>query len=205
MNKLALEDRIAALENQAGMGREPVAKPLPRQTIATEIDELEQKINAMSYMDEDDMTYMDDMDDMEEVAMDDIEIYSPMVDEATVVDEIGEVVEPAMDADEEAYCGDYGMNASETRPGVEDRITQDYLSDVQGEEHGEELATDGSMLDAAPTGYKASEEYVSHLKSASARLDRVANYLQKHGRVELATRIDRIADVIDSNINGRVQ
>jgi hypothetical protein len=38
------------------------------------------------------------------------------------------------------------------------------------------------------------------LKSASARLDKVAEYLEKNGRRELAFRIDKIADAIDAKV-----
>ena len=220
MSREALEKRVAALERQLGSGGKPVAKS-SRSALATEIAELERRLDAMSYMDDDlDMdegeSFMDE-EDMEEVGMDDLEVEPALVDEATVVDEVGDVIEPAMngvddfdtdideelDEDLEVYCRASDKNASLTKPGVEDRISQDYLSEVEDEAHGEELATDKSMLDAAPTRYSASEEYVSRLKRASARLDRVANYLEKHGRIELAKRIDEIADAIDARINRR--
>jgi hypothetical protein len=78
--------------------------------------------------------------------------------------------------------------------GVEEEITQDYLTEVEDLEHGTELATDDSMLDAAPTGY------VAKMRSASARLDAVANYLEKTGRKQMAHQIDKIADAIDQKI-----
>jgi len=241
MSRMALEKRVAMLERKLGSRRQPVAKRSPRQTLAAEIDELERRLNAVSYMDDMGIDDMGMEEDIMELGMDDLEA-APLVDEATVVDEVGDIVEPAVDEgidefgisymdddaglndginmgeelmmdepmmeedimeEEEVYCGDFA--ASETSPGVEDRITQDYLSDVQGERHGEELATDDSILDAAPTAYKASEEYVSHLQRASARLDKVASYLEKEGRIELAERIDRIADAIDARINRRAQ
>jgi len=84
--------------------------------------------------------------------------------------------------------------ASEDKPGIEDEITQDYLNDVVEERGKEGLATEPSMLDAAPTGY------VARLKSASARLDRVATHLEKQGRKKMAYRVDTIADAIDARI-----
>jgi hypothetical protein len=78
--------------------------------------------------------------------------------------------------------------------GVEEQITQKSLTEVEDLEHGTELTTDDSMLDAAPTGY------VARLKSASARLDAVAEYLEKSGRTAMALRIDRIADSIDARV-----
>ena len=213
MSRDVLEKRVAMLEKKLGARRKPVAKPSARQTLAAEITELERRLNAMSYMDEDELAEEDvdigiDTAYMDELGLDDLEAEPVMMDEATVIDEVGDVVEPAMDDDmdeleDEAFCGEYGMRGSETKPGVEDRITQDYLSDVEGEEHGEELTTDPSMLDTASTDYRASAEYVSRLKKASARLDKVASYLEKNGRIELAKRIDAIADAIDARINRR--
>lgn len=78
--------------------------------------------------------------------------------------------------------------------GVEEEITQKYLTEVEDLEHGTELATNDSTLDAAPTGY------VARLKSASARLDVVAGYLEKSGRTAMALRIDKIADSIDARV-----
>jgi hypothetical protein len=78
--------------------------------------------------------------------------------------------------------------------GVEEEITQKYLTEVEDLEHGTELATNDSTLDAAPTGY------VARLKSASARLDVVAEYLEKSGRTAMALRIDKIADSIDARV-----
>ena len=78
--------------------------------------------------------------------------------------------------------------------GVEEQITQKYLTEVEDLEHGTELATGDSMLDVAPT------EYVARLKNASSRLDRVAEYLEKTGRQQMALRIDQIADAIDQRV-----
>lgn len=89
--------------------------------------------------------------------------------------------------------------ASEVDPsGVEEKITQDRFSEVERIQHGEELTTGPSMGAVAPTR----SEYVTRMKSASARLDKVADYLEKHGRRELAFRIDKIADAIDVRIKG---
>jgi hypothetical protein len=78
--------------------------------------------------------------------------------------------------------------------GIEESITQDYLTEVEDLAHGEELTTGDSVLDVAPTGYTA------RLKNASARLDKVASYLEKTGRTEMALRIDKIADAVDARI-----
>lgn len=78
--------------------------------------------------------------------------------------------------------------------GIEEQITQDYLTEVEDLAHGEELTTGDSVLDVAPT------EFVARLKNASARLDRVASYLEQTGRTAEAMRIDKIADAVDARI-----
>ncbi len=84
--------------------------------------------------------------------------------------------------------------ASEVDPnGVEEEITQDRFKAVE-DLRDADLSTEDSMLDAAPTGY------VARLRSASARLDRVAEYLEKHGKKAMAFRVDKIADAIDARI-----
>lgn len=78
--------------------------------------------------------------------------------------------------------------------GVEEQITQKRFTEVEDLEHGTELATGDSALDVAPT------EYVARLKSASERLDAVANYLEATGRTAMALRIDKIANAIDARV-----
>ncbi len=88
--------------------------------------------------------------------------------------------------------------------GIEEQITQDKFTEVEGERHGEELATDDSMLAVGrQVGHSAvaSEDYVARLMKASDRLDRVASYLEKNGRRSLAFKVDRIADAVDARIN----
>ena len=80
------------------------------------------------------------------------------------------------------------------KSGVEEQITQKKFTEVEKLEHGKELATEPTTLDAAPT------EYVARLMNASVRLDAVAEYLEKTGRSQMALRIDRIADAIDVRI-----
>lgn len=76
--------------------------------------------------------------------------------------------------------------------GVEEKITQKSLTEVVDLRDKGGLATEDSMLDAAPT------KYAARLRSASSRLDAVANYLEKTGRTAQALRIDKIADAIDA-------
>jgi hypothetical protein len=137
---------------------------------------------------------MDEDLDLDEVDMDeDLDLDEVGMDEVGM-DEVG--MDEDLDLDEDFCTGP--KFGSETKPGVEDEITQDYLSEAEGEAHGDEMTTDDSMIDAAPTGHVASREYASRLKRASARLDRVAEYLEANGRKPLARRIDRISDAIDA-------
>lgn len=88
--------------------------------------------------------------------------------------------------------------------GIEEQITQDKFTEVEGERHGEELATDESMLAVGRQvgrSQVASEEHIGRLVKASERLDAVASYLEKCGRKALALKVDRIADAIDARIN----
>ena len=78
--------------------------------------------------------------------------------------------------------------------GIEEEITQDYLTEVENLEHGVELTTGGSVLDVSPT------EYVAQLRNASTRLDVVSNFMEQTGRVAEAMRIDKIADAIDTRV-----
>jgi len=95
--------------------------------------------------------------------------------------------------------------ASEKDPsGIEEQITQDKFTEVEGITHGEELATFPSTEEAgrkSPGLTVKASDYASRLKSASERLDKVADYLEKNGRKELAFRIDKIADAIDKQIS----
>ena len=84
------------------------------------------------------------------------------------------------------------LTASLVEPGVEDEITQDYLTEVESIRHGEEDTTEPSMHDVAG--------YTARLKEASVRLDRVAEYLEKQGNKKFAYSVDKIADMIDRQL-----
>ncbi len=88
--------------------------------------------------------------------------------------------------------------SSETEPGIEDEITQDYLEEVSDEIGVDDISTEDSMIEVPETGYTA------RLKEASRRLDRVASYLEKSGQVKLAFRLDRLADALDSEVSRSV-
>jgi hypothetical protein len=191
-----LTDRVAAIEAQLGEAQPQSRSDRP--SLAAEINELETRLEAMSYMD----------DDIEDFGVGDIVLDEPgcegMGVEVGMDDEFvnGEDVD-VIDDDEFGMDEEFGgpMMASEATPGIEDEITQDSFKEVEEEAHGVELTTGDSMLDVAPTGHTASEEYVARLVKASTRLDRVASYLERQGNIELAERIDKIADTIDVRAN----
>lgn len=176
-----------------------------RKSLIAEIEELEGKLSS-DYMDmmdgdasEDSMDWMEEeviaeppMDMMDDDDFDDDEMEIDVVDDSLLDED--DVIEEIEDA-----CGG-PMMASEVDPsGVEERISQDYLDAVEEVAHGTELATAPSISKVAPTKSK----YASRLKSASMRLDRVAEYLEKNGRKDLALRIDKIADAVDERIKMR--
>lgn len=128
-------------------------------------------------------SFMDDVDTEEILeALPDEEVPGDDMDEMSYMD-----MDDDMD-DDMAYM-EYMSEDSE------DQIDQDYLDDVVKEEKNPaDVTTNDSMLDAAPTGY------VARLMSASRRLDRVADELEKQGNKKMAFRIDKIADAIDARI-----
>jgi hypothetical protein len=118
--------------------------------------------------------------DLPVVSMDDV---APMMDP---------MMDPMMASDDEEEK-DEEKTASIVDPdGIEEQITQDYLKEVEDLAHGVELTTDDSMLDTAPTQYKK-------LRAASARLDAVAERLERkaNANMALAARIDKVADILD--------
>ena len=86
------------------------------------------------------------------------------------------------------------VESSETAPGIEDEITQDKFTEVEDTRPAAPQTSGPSMRSVAPTNYTA------RLMQASERLDKVADYLEKNGRIQLAHRIDVIADAIDTHI-----
>lgn len=183
--KEALARDIAELEDMLKTRKAAKAAPKTRVSksqVVAAIDEVEKMVTAMYgdesacggglAMDESEMLYMDDDDDFEEYDDDDFE------------EDI--------------------VFASEDEPGIEDEITQDYLDDVLEEEKNPaSIDTDETMLETAPTGYEASsakKAYVARLKRASARLDKVSTYVEQQGDVEMALRLDKMADAIDARI-----
>ena len=103
---------------------------------------------------------------------------------------------PPLDEDVDACMGCTGSDdddSSEEVPAVtaaevEEEITQDKFTEVEDE------------VDAEVPTEEIKNARLRNLKEASARLDRVANYLEKHGRKALAYRIDKLADAVDAEI-----
>jgi hypothetical protein len=96
-------------------------------------------------------------------------------------------------SDDDDFGGMAAFMASETAPGIEDEITQDRLSEVEDEVGAENIPTEDSTKDVV-----ASQAYAARLAEASARLDRVASFVEKQGNKRLAYRLDRLADIVDS-------
>lgn len=180
MSVESLQARVAALEKRLGV---KASGGDARKALIAEITGLEKKLGC--YMDDDSVI----PGDGGMVAP----VEEPMDDFLASEDE---------DDDDDA---DDAKSASEKDPsGIEEEITQDKFSEVEKEMHGDELASAESMEAVGRQvgrGATASE-VVARLKKASARLDRVADYLEKHGRRQLAFRIDKIADAIDARIDG---
>jgi hypothetical protein len=194
-----LTDRVAALERKLGI---QAAARQPR-TLIAEIEDVEKRIEAMGYMDDEvvldepveDMSFMDDDDDLDD--------FDDIGEEPVVEEDIVDFMDMDTDMDED-YCDGSGpMMGSEreaAKPGVENDIDQDYLSEVVDlVSGGDSEVTNKSMLDTARSG---SEERVALLKRASVRLDRVATHLEKTGRKKMAFKIDQISDAIDARIKG---
>jgi hypothetical protein len=169
-------DRLSAkLASMDGQPAKTASTKTAGKMLLAEIDELEEQIAGM---------YAADEDEDEPITADD--------------DEADEEEEPitADDDDDEVPVNEepVEVESSESAPGIEDEITQDKFREVEDTRHGTELSSGPTMRSVAPTNYTA------RLMQASVRLDKVAEYLEKNGRNQLAFRIDKIADAIDSHL-----
>jgi hypothetical protein len=170
-----LSAKLASMEGQPAT--KEASEKTAGKTLLAEIDDLEEQIAGMYAADEDaDETEPADTnvtadDDDDEDGGDDVED----------VEEVDTAVDPEVTSSEEA-------------PGIEDEITQDKFTEVERTRPSAPQTSGPSMRSVAPTNYTA------RLMQASARLDRVADYLEKNGRNQLAFRIDKIADAIDNHI-----
>jgi len=176
-------DRLSAkLASMDGQPAKTASTKTAGKMLLAEIDELEEQIAGMYAADE------DAEEEDEPITADD--------DEADVVEEEPITADDDDDADDEVPVNEepVEVESSESAPGIEDEITQDKFREVEDTRHGTELSSGPTMRSVAPTNYTA------RLMQASARLDKVAEYLEKNGRNQLAFRIDKIADAIDSHL-----
>jgi hypothetical protein len=197
----ALKQRIAALEAKlakAGKGAEDDDEG--KETLASAIEAIEKQLSADDDGDDDDED--DEVVEAKKGADEKVEEKKAEDKPAEEKDEKDEKkageVPPEFKEQQQKMKDKAEKKASESAPGIEDESTTDKFREVERLQHGTELATDTGMLQVAPTR----SEYQARLKLASARLDNVAEYLERHGRRELAFRIDKIADAIDVKVNG---
>jgi hypothetical protein len=190
----AIRQEIAALEAELDEREKPTRqtqKKTSGEDILAALGGLEEMVKTAcgeTFMDDDEVSMSGWMEDDDEVSMGGYMDDDDVIDEPVVLEEAAPV---DLEEDEEEDI----VYASEVKPGIEDEITQDYLDDVLEEEkEPDDIVTDETMLETAPT------EYVARLMRASSRLDKVADYLEKQGRTELALRIDKISDAIDARI-----
>jgi hypothetical protein len=195
-----LKQRIAALEAKlakAGKGAEDDDEG--KETLASAIEALEKQLSADDDEDDEDDDVVEakkGADEKDEKAEEKKAEDKP-AEEKKDEKKAGEVP-PEFKEQQQKMKDKAEKKASEVSPGIEDESTTDKFREVERLQHGTELATDTGMLQVAPTR----SEYQARLKLASARLDNVAEYLERHGRRELAFRIDKIADAIDVKVNG---
>ena len=194
-----LREEIASLERKFGTGRKATRQAEPpvqteRQKLASEIDELERQLEGGMYMDEPVGmgSYMDE----------------PVVDEATSYmdddDFDDDFDDDDLDDDDDDLDSMLNIASEIDSSGIEEQITQDRFHEVEDLRNAEGIADADQVLDVAPTRYTAS---VGSLKSASVRLDKVADYVEKCARAEnnkdwmkLAYRIDQIGERVDTRI-----
>jgi len=165
---------------------------MERQALQAEISRLERKLASSQTVPAKKVasdkvaarTLLAEIDDMEEQI-------ASMDEEEDVVEETAS--EEDMDFDE--LEDEDPIISSESAPGVEDTISQDRFTEVEKTRSSAPATSGPSVRSVAPTGYTA------RLQEASTRLDRVAAYLEKHGKTKLAYRLDRISDAIDAKIN----
>lgn len=88
------------------------------------------------------------------------------------------------------------MTASETAPGIEDEIGDEANG---GDPSVSEVAPggDGVEVDTDAEVFPTESEYVANIVS---KLDKVANYLEKHGQKKMAYRIDMLSDKLEQSI-----
>lgn len=88
------------------------------------------------------------------------------------------------------------MTASETTPGIEDEIGDEANG---GDPSVSEVAPGGDdvEVDTDAEVFPTESEYVAKIVS---KLDKVANYLEKHGQKKMAYRIDMLSDKLEQSV-----
>lgn len=120
-------------------------------------------------------------------------------DEPKADDEEMEV--EASDDEDEMEAGDDDKKAAEA--GIEDTIENDHEQMV---DEFDPNAPKGQGMDVVRPAKMASKDvqakakYASMIKEATERLDKVAGYLEKHGRKQLAYRLDRVSDALEAKL-----
>jgi hypothetical protein len=175
-----LEQKLASMSQPAKSTSKVAQDKSASRKILAEIDELDEQIAGMYASDD------DDADDAEKTAR-------------TAAEDDEEAFEASDDDDADDEEGDdddapEAITSSEEEKDIEDEITQDKFKEVERTRPAGPATSGPSMLSVAPT------KYTARLQQASVRLDRVAAYLEKHGKVKLAFRIDKIADAIDTQL-----
>jgi len=199
---MSLRAEIAALERELDGGKTSrQASDDSRKTILAEIEELEERLGdeaGCGYMGDEDVAVPEEssmswMEDDDETEFD-----GPVASKNRKADEDED------DEDEEDEGGEE-VEASLAAPGIEDEITTDKFAEVEKIRGKTGIPTNPSAADAARESQKrwstaARKAYCVRLMKASDRLDRVAEYLERHGRKDLALRVDKVADAVDARI-----
>ncbi len=126
------------------------------------------------------------------------------------------VNDPQVVADEEVSDDEVKMEASDDEdsdegwdaksaaaPGIEDTIENDHEQMVDEFDpnapkgQGLEVVRPAKM---ASKNVEAKERYASMIRQATSRLDKVASYLEKNGRKELAYRLDKVSDALEAKL-----
>ena len=184
-----LRESILAFEKQLTEAGSPrrAGKVTPTSKTAADIAEVEKMLQAcgepgMVMMDEEESVGMGYMD------LDD--------DDFLIDDEDYD--------DDDDYDDEDGMYASEADPsGIEEEITDDGFSEVERLTRDTDIADAEHTFDVAETGLS----HTAGLKQASARLDKLATYIEKQVEagenkqwLKVALRIDQMTDSIDRRI-----
>jgi hypothetical protein len=117
---------------------------------------------------------------------------APSTDSDDLDELIDEEIAESLEVDD-----DFDFSASDDE---DEDIEIEASDDDEDDEDIEIEASDDEEDDDDEDDEDDAEERTAMLRSASRRLDRVANYLERQGRVDLAARIDTVADAVDARI-----